>query len=187
VPPPSDTAQDPSHWTLAARRRPRSRWRQLGGGLAFLAFGGVFLWFMVPEIAANLEAARWTPSRCRILSSGVATQVSEYSGEPPERTLYKVDVSYTYDTPEGPRQSTRYRFIDPYSDNRTAAESAAARYAPGTVAPCYVDPDDPAQAVLDRRLSPFMLVALVPGAIAALGLVELATLGADIARTGRVR
>jgi hypothetical protein len=168
------------HWMTSARRHPSSRWRRGGGGLFLVLFGGVFLYFLVPEILANLAAASWTPASCTILSSGVTTQESRDGEE--RQTLYRVDVRYAYDAAAGRLESTRYRFVDPFTDNRAAAETAAARYAAGAVVPCFVDPDDSAQAVLDRRLSPFMLIVLLPAAIAGLGLWSLLGIAVETVR-----
>ena len=170
----------PEHWMIPARGNLYSRWQRTGGGLFALAFGGIFLYFLVPEILAHLAAARWTPASCTILSSGVKRDESRDGAE--QRELYRFDVRYSYNTPAGRRESTRYRFIDPFTDNRAAAETAAARYHVGAVVPCYLDPGDSAQAVLDRRLSPFMLIVLVPAAIAGLGLSNLAGVFIDIVR-----
>jgi hypothetical protein len=167
-----------------ARRNPSGRWRRAGGGLFLLSFGGIFLYFLAPEIIANIAAAHWTLSSCTILSSGVMSQESRDTGEsqPRQETLYRLNVTYSYDTAAGRQQSTRYRFVDPFTENRAAAESAAARYHPGAIVSCYVDPNNPTQAVLDRRLSPFMLIILLPGAIAGLGLWNLAEVGVEIVR-----
>ena len=145
-----------------------------------MLFGGVFLYFLVPEILANLTAANWTLTSCRILSSRVATQESRDGGD--HQTLYRVDLRYSYEIAGRSYESTRYRFVDPHTDNRSAAESAVRQYAPGSAAPCYVNPRDPGQAVLDRRLSPFMLIALLPAAIAGMGLWSLVAVGVDVLR-----
>lgn len=157
-----------------------SRWQRAGGGVFLVLFGGTFLFFLVPEIVANLAAAKWIETPCTILSSDVATQISR-DGEY-QATLYRADVRYAYQSTANRYESTRYRFIDPYTDNRPAAESAVARYAPGSVVSCYVDPRDPRQAVLDRRLSPFMLIVLLPAAIAGFGLWILAEIGVEVLR-----
>ena len=180
LPPFVNLTSEPDHWMIALRRNPSSRGRRAGGGLFLLLFGGVFLYFLVPEIVANVAAARWTPSSCTILSSGVSRDDVRDDGR--ERTLYRLDVTYSYETEAGRQQSTRYRFIDPFTDNRVAAESTAARYSPGAVVPCHVDPGNPTQAVLDRRLSPFMLIVLLPGAIADLGVWNLADVCAELWR-----
>jgi hypothetical protein len=157
---------------VAALRDPTSRWRRVGGGVFLLLFGGIFLYFLVPEIRANLAAAHWTPTSCTILSSAVATEESRDGDE--RRTLYRLNVRYAYDAAGARHESTRYRFIDPFTDDHAAAQTTAARYAPGAAVPCFADPNDPREAVLDRRLSPFMLIVLLPAAIAGLGLWSLA-------------
>lgn len=168
------------HWMVTARRHPSSPARRVGGGLFLVLFGGVFLYFLVPEIWANLSAANWRETSCTILSSRVGT---EESGTGEERTtLYRVEMRYVYEWAASRYESTRYRFIDPYVNDQNAAEAAVARYPPGSVVPCYLDPGDPRQAVLDRRLSPFMLIALLPAAITGLGLWTLAGISVEMLR-----
>jgi hypothetical protein len=96
--------------------------------------------------------------------------------------LYRVDVRYVYQAAGDRYESTRYRFVDPFTDNGSAVETAVARFGPGAVVPCFVDPDDPRQAVLDRRVSPFLLIVLLPAAIADLGLWEVAGVGVEFWR-----
>lgn len=159
---------------------PSPRWRQVGGALCLALFGGTFLYFLVPEILANLAAANWNAASCRILSSGIMTQEPRNSEE--GDILYRVAVHYSYEAAAQRYESRRYRFVDPFTNDRIAAETAVAGYAPGSVVSCYVDPDDPRQAVLDRNLSPFALIALLPAAIAALGLWLLVEIGVEALR-----
>ena len=60
------------HWMNSAQTKPPSRWRRVGGALLLLLFGGIFLYFLVPEIARNLAAAGWDSVFCIVLSSGIA-------------------------------------------------------------------------------------------------------------------
>jgi hypothetical protein len=156
-----------------------SPWRRAGGALFLIVFGGVFLYFLVPEVVANFASARWTQRSCTILSSAADRERQITHDTTANEMLYRTSVRYSYQVGTRRFESTRYRFIDPFTDNRAAVESAAATYSAGAVVPCYVDPDDPTQAVLDRRLSPFMLIALLPGAIAGLGLLTLANVGIE--------
>jgi hypothetical protein len=154
---------------------------QRAGGAVFLTlFGGLFLYFMLPEIVASLTAANWTPATCTILSSAVGRQRS--TDREALDTLYRLEVRYAYQASGTRHESTRYRFIDPYTDNSAAVQGAVARYHVGAAVSCYVDPADASQAVLDRRLSPFMLVALLPGAIFGLGLWSLISIGLETVR-----
>lgn len=163
--------------------RPRhlyGRGRRAAGALGLILFAAPFLYFLVPEIAANLTAAHWTPASCTILASRVDRQRVRDGEE--TQPLYRFDVRYVYRAGVARYESTRYRFVDPFTDNSAAVERAAMQYPAGAVVPCFVDPDDATQAVLDRRLSPFMLIVLLPGAIAGLGLWSLAGIGMETAR-----
>ena len=47
---------------------------------------------------------------------------------------------------------------------------------------CYVNPEDPANAVLERHLSPFILIARLPAAIAVLRLLGLVGVAVEVVR-----
>jgi hypothetical protein len=139
----------------------------------------VFLYFMLPEIVANLAAARWSEGACTIVTSAAGTQApTDPSGE----TLYRVFVRFTYEVGGRSYESTRYRFVNPYVNDQAEVEAATRDYPAGATVPCFIDPDDPTQAVLDRKLSPFALAALLPAAFVALGTWSLAWVGLDVVR-----
>ncbi|MSO21097.1 MAG: DUF3592 domain-containing protein [Acidobacteria bacterium] len=115
--------------------KPQSRWRLLGGSLLWILFGGVFLYFLLPEIYLNLQAARWNAATCTIVLARVAEQRDREDGE--SRVLYRVDVRYTYEFGKERHESTRYRFVDPYTDNRSAAQRTVDAYRPGSIVPCF--------------------------------------------------
>jgi hypothetical protein len=110
-----------------AARNLLPRWRRVGGGLFLVLFGATFLYFLVPEILANLAAANWTATSCRILSSGIMTQEPRDSEE--GDILYRVAVHYSYEAAAQSYESSRYRFVDPFTNDRIAAETAVAAYA----------------------------------------------------------
>lgn len=170
----------PDHWMKQAAARPQSRGRLLGGSLLFMLFGGVFLYFLLPEILLNFNAARWNHATCTILSARVAQQESREDGV--SRTLYRVEVRYAYEAGGNWHESTRYRFVDPYTDNRSAVERTVDSFPAGSIVPCYIDPAHPEQAVLDRRLSPFNLIVLLPAVFVALGLWSMGALVIDVIR-----
>ena len=175
----------PDDPTIPARLHLSSRWQRAGGALFMILFGGVFLYFLVPELLANFASARWTQTSCTVLSSAADRERQITHDVTASETLYRTSVRYSYRVGAQRFESTRYRFIDPFTDNKSAVESAAATYFVGAVVSCYVDPDDPTQAVLDRRLSPFMLIVLLPGAIAGLGLWTLANVGIEAVKGSR--
>ena len=107
-----------------------------------------------------------------MLSSRVATEESRDGDD--HTTLYRPDVRYSYEVAGRRYESTRHRFGNAFTDNRAAAETTSAQYVPDASVPCFVNPDNPSEAVLDRRSSPFLLVALLPAAIAGLGVSSVA-------------
>lgn len=146
-----------------------SRRRRAGSGLVAIAFGGVFLGFMIPALRANWNARAWTPTPCTILHSRVATQESSDD----ESTLFRAEIRYAYVVGTTRYESARRRFGDPFTNDRRGAIAAVERYAAGSAATCFVDPADPAAAVLDRTLSPVWLAGLLPAAFVVLGLSSL--------------
>ena len=157
-----------SHWMMSAKGQPPSRMRQIAGGLFVTLFGGVFLYFLVPEIVQNLAAANWLRSSCTILSATIATDETNDDGE--RRELYKADLVFSYEYDGKRYESSRFRFVYPFTNDRNSAERSVAQHPAGSVVLCYVNPQDPTQAVLDRRISAYNLIVLLPAAIAALGL-----------------
>ena len=125
--------------------------------LPFLVAGALFTWFLLIVPGRKLlDARRWQPTPCVVLTSGVE-ESSDSDG-----TTYRVAVSFTY-TVSGIRyQSDRYDFMGAYSSGYDGKAEVVARYPPGTEATCYVDPDEPSQAVFDRRIKPVYLLALLP-------------------------
>ncbi|MGH7470518.1 MAG: DUF3592 domain-containing protein [Longimicrobiales bacterium] len=156
------------------------RWRRLAGSLFLLLFGAVFLYFMVPEIRSNFAALNWTSTSCTILSSGMDTQAHR---DPLEDDLARVRVSYSYQVAGQRFESNRFRFVDVYTNDLTAMQRTVARLQPGAVVSCYFDPERPANAVLDARVSPFMLAALLPLTFVFFGIWGLASLGLEVLPT----
>jgi hypothetical protein len=144
---------------------PLSQRRRTGSGAGCLAaffglfalVGGVATWFVTIRPLAGLVAARsWVETPCTILASQVA-ESSDSDG-----TTYKVDVRYSYVFAGGEHRSERYDFFNAYSSGYQGKADVVARYPPGARTVCYVNPDDPSEAVIDRSPGPRYLVGLVP-------------------------
>lgn len=137
--------------------------------LIFLAVGAAGSYFTLVRPLSKLVASRsWTERRCTVLSSQV-TEVSDSDG-----STYKVDIRYTWSTDGIAHQSNRYDFMIGSSSGRDRKQAIVDRYPPGAEVPCWVDPADPAEAVLSRGLSPVYLIGLLPllfFAVGAAGLV----------------
>lgn len=136
--------------------------------LIFLAAGVAGGYFLIWRPLSKVLAARsWTETQCTVLSSQVATVPGSDSD------TYKVDIRYTWTAGDRIYQSDRYDFMGGSSSGTAGKQAIVDRYPPGGQVSCWVDPDDPSEAVLWRGLSPIYLIGLVPLLFAGIGLAGL--------------
>lgn len=154
------------------------------GCLALGALFGVFPFaigsflFYVTVIEPYLTGRRamdWIETPCEVVHANVREDVHTTSNRGPERstttsTTYELELAFRYEFDGKEYVSQRYDFTnigDGYSQWR---EDVADRYQPGTQTVCYVNPDDPAEAVIERSSQVHVLTALVPVAAILMGL-----------------
>jgi hypothetical protein len=157
---------------VSAVARPRSRERRstLGNGclygfFAIFALAGLAAFipfFGIPALRA-LQSRGWPAVPCTIVSSQVGVHADS------DGDTYSVDVVYEYASAGRTLRSERYGFLDASSSGRTGKEEAVAALPAGTRTVCYVDPDDPTFAVLDRSLFPWLLFGCLPLIFTAVG------------------
>ena len=124
--------------------------------LFFLAGAGFSLFFLAPAVKV-LRAKSWPTTTCTILSSQVRTHPSDDGGP-----TFSVDVLYTYAWGGRGYKSDRYQFLGGSSGGYQTKERIVRRLPPLTRVPCYVNPDQPAEAVLNRDFSSEYAIGLVP-------------------------
>jgi len=136
-----------------------------GGGCAAVLFGLVFagagaamLVFMtVLPLARMAGAGDWRPVPATVVSSSVTTH-SDSAG-----TTYGVEIEYRYEVNGRSYTSDRRSFgMSGSSSGRSGKEKFVADHPPGKQVTCYVDPDDPTEAVLNKGLSWSLLWGLFP-------------------------
>src|SRR5690606_7770662 len=64
--------------------------------------------------------------------------------------------------------SDRYHFMSGSSSGRSGTQAVVDRYPPGSEAVCYVDPNDPTQAAIERGYTADLLYGLIPLVFASL-------------------
>jgi hypothetical protein len=148
--------------------RPR---KQLQGGclavffFVFFAVGCAACYFTVwKPLARYRQAQSWPERSCTVRDS----RVVEHSDS--DGSTYSVDIRYSYEVDGRSYQSNRYDFMSYSSSGRSDKEAVVARYPPEARVACYVNPEDPADAVLTRDLSIRYAVGLVPLIFVAVGL-----------------
>jgi hypothetical protein len=124
----------------------------VGGRIALGLFFSVFLTvgvvatyaFAVKPWVSVWKARDWMEVKCHILSS----EVKESRGS--DSTTYSVAIAYVYDVEGQTYEGSRYDFTTGSSSGRKAKKEIVARYREGMEAVCFVNPQNPAESVIER-------------------------------------
>lgn len=115
--------------------------------LPFFALGLFFVVMVVREAIASAATYSWQPAQCRIVESGVR--------ESSENSPWFGYLRYTSPTGESVRSS---RLFGTYRE----AVVFTRRWPAGSSATCYLDPRDPAGALLERKGAGLVLLLFLP-------------------------
>lgn len=151
-------SKDPSRAPIVSKKN------GAGGRLFGAAFLSIFAivglitgWFLlVKPITKYIDARDWPAVPCVIESSTVRSHSSD------DGTTYSVDIFYRYEFDGRTFKSNRYEFIGGSSSGRGGKQAIVKQYPRGSERICYVNPADPAEAVLHRGLSWKFLLGLIP-------------------------
>ncbi|MBN1125311.1 MAG: DUF3592 domain-containing protein [Sedimentisphaerales bacterium] len=128
------------------------------GFFAIFALAG--LGFLVPffilPIVRILDARDWLPVPCKILRA----EVKSHSGD--DGTTYSVYIFYQYDFNDQTYKADRYNFMGGSSSGRSGKQAVVDSYRSAKNPVCYVNPEDPTQAVLQRGFTWNLLFGLIP-------------------------
>ena len=126
--------------------RSGSRWL-LGMGLVLAVAGGVFTWVLWTSYQRAEVTRRWPEVPARVLSS----QVGREQATPNSPTKFLVQVRYEYQWQGQRYESGRFRRVDgPMSDEDKALQIRET-YTPGAQITCWVNPQEPAFAILKHE------------------------------------
>lgn len=139
------------------RSRRAVRGAMLSIGAVFTLMGGAFVYFILLQPLLMIQAAKdWVPTPCVIVSSEVESHRSD------DGYTYSIEITYRYTVDGVEHQSDRYHFMSGSSSGRSGKQAVVDRYPPGSEAVCYVDPNDPTQAVIERGYTADLLFGLIP-------------------------
>ena len=125
------------------RQKAGSRWLAfLGIVLAIL--GAVFTGVLWHSWQLAEETRSWVETPAKVLSS----QVIPDQATPNSPTKYRVVVRYQYNFGGAVYHTERIRRSDGPKNDREDAEALREEYTPGQALTCWVNPEDPAYAVL---------------------------------------
>lgn len=137
--------------------------------IVFLVLGavGTYVVVVVPVVRA-VEGRSWVQTPCRVIDCAVRRHRRRFG------PTYSVDIVYEYEAAGRPYRSDRWDFFPSMPGLGHDAAAAVARlHPPGRMLSCYVNPRDPGQAVLDRRLRSGFPRILLPLALLAAGFAAL--------------
>jgi len=134
-------------------------------GAVFALVGGALLvfWFL-PTITKSLASSGWKETPCTVISS----QVKSHSDN--DGTTYSVDIFYRYVFNGREYRSNRYEVFSASSSGRRAKAAVVKQHPPGSATVCFVNPENPQEAVLKRGVGWSVLFGIVPIAFLLLGL-----------------
>ena len=121
---------------------------------AIAGFAFLFLFFILP-LCKIVDAMHWVATPCEITRSSVRTEGGDHD-------TYSVDLAYTYTVAGRHYTGTRYHFSTGSSSGYAGKAAVVALYPPGKKTICYVNPRDPADAVIQRGLTPDLWAGLIP-------------------------
>jgi len=152
---------------IAAKAR-RSKGRGKGVLTIFFAIfalvgAGMLYPLLIRPIAKTLDARNWPETPCKILSAKVGSHSSD------DGTTYSIDIFYEYEFQGGQYKSSRYGFIGGSSSGSSGKAKVVNSYRKAKNPVCYVNPKNPAEAVLKRGFHAGLLIGLIPIPFFAIG------------------
>ena len=134
-------------------------------GVGFSAAGiTAFIFLTVKPLYGVYRAQEWDPVTCTILRSKVETH-RDSDGD-----TYSIQISYRYTYKGQQYNSERYRFSPGGSSSGYAGKKEVVdAHPPGSQHTCYVNPEQPDEAVIERDLSWAHLWGLFPLPFMAVG------------------
>lgn len=142
-------------------------------GACILSAALAALYFAFGRPIRSMIAARsWTPTTCEVIRSRVGGSggPSRTGGMTDRRERsYSSDVAYRYTVGAHSYIGYRQRFLSIASNDPTDARYRVSLLPPGSKVPCWYDPLQPTDAVIDRDLDTDLMWIVFPLAVGAVG------------------
>ncbi|HEY3900797.1 MAG TPA: DUF3592 domain-containing protein [Chthoniobacter sp.] len=122
----------------------------------FLVVGcAVFYTITLHPLLQIAAATKWVKTPCVVDFSGVIVQPGSRSRD---RPTYSPEIRYHYEFHGYPYSSDRYQFLGGSISRQSDVDRIAKQYPPGRNTVCYLNPNAPAEAVLNRSANSTMII-----------------------------
>jgi hypothetical protein len=151
-------------------RQPKGKSKKSGWGLILFGFvffaagSGISYPLLVHPLWNSYRARSWIETPCKVISARVQSHDSD------DGTTYRVDILYEYIVDDKPYRSNCYDFIGGSSSGYNGKQAIVNRYRNIKEPVCYVNPDNPSDAVLMRNITWNNAFGLIPLIFVAAGL-----------------
>ena len=115
-------------------------------GLVLAAGGLLFTWVLWTAWQRAEETRRWLPAPCRILSARVSSERPTPNSNP----AYRAEIRYRYQHQGQAYTGSRIKRVDAASQHEDRVRQKLEAYPVGRDSTCYVNPAQPAEAVLQH-------------------------------------
>jgi len=146
----------------------KSQWGLLLFGFVFFAAGCGFSYIsLIRPMLDIVRASTWIETPCTIISGQVLSHDSD------DGTTYSVDILYEYVVDDKEYRSNRYDFMSGSSSGYQGKKDLVDKYLRLKHTVCYVNPESPDDAVLNRDLTWRYAIGLFPLIFVAVGLAVM--------------
>ena len=144
-------------------------------GLLFVSLGGILCYsFLYRPLSLVAKSASWSPNAAVITSSKVDRHISPQKNT---SVSYSIHIDYQYNYQGKTYHGDRYDFFrskNMYTSEKDTIEAIVLRHPVGTKITCLVNPENPAESVISRKISYYsLLVGAIPLFFVILGIILL--------------
>jgi len=130
--------------------------------------GCIAVWFLsIKPIAKTLGARDWPVVPCTVTRAELESHTDS------DGTSYTFDIEYQYTYDGKTHSSDKYSFIPQSKGSRDSKAKIVKEYKKAEQPVCYVNPNNPSEAVLKRGLHKGLLFVFVPPLLAGIGLLVI--------------
>jgi hypothetical protein len=167
-----ETARGKEYSTLGNQRCLANRWRLILFGCIGLFMGTFLLGFCLVEPLLRWSQSRhWLPARATVTRCEVSSHSTQHG------PAYSLDLIYEYEFGGRRYRSDRRCFGNAIDEPVADISAWAIAYPPGSSIVCYVDPNNPTEAVLERTPKVGWVPLALGGLMLGFGVFMLTRLG----------